>query len=822
VALHDQIEELAGSVDDSGNVGGDKRRIFTSFATDNSYDYSTNKAKSLDDAHGGSFNRYRFLFGLDLETSGDGTDEFGGTYLGAEPEGLVDGRIPFEVSRLTDALDNLSQDIEAYFQVRDAQRMEDLVNEYRGRNQLKNGRALGAILNSSPVAVEPPDLDLPIDSYRSFKSLHGTRPSMLYFATTDGLLHAVHAGELDDGATKDNQVSLRGATTPGSAGGAANESDGSMHDQREAWAYIPQIIHNDLSLFQGKQPYLVDGTPVVKDVRLCHKNEDFNQNKQACRFNCATDECRGQAENNQWRTVLVAGLGLAGSGYFALDVTRPGGRHDASTTINGIQVPDPVPLWEFDGDWERGQVEVIGESNPDLVYPQNSVVGDGEDDDDDDDESTFTSNCDGTPEFWDLPFMGRSVGEAAIGTLAVTAQLNTNDTNLDRLRRPVAVFSAGDFGPFGSNCVREERIGRAIYVVDMQTGTLLRRFVTYFNNDGEENRFDVPVVGSPALYNSFPGSLVTRGFVGDKRGRMYRIDFSSDDPAQWKVQLFFNPADSDDIPDASLFGPASYKPALSMGTGATQNDLLIFYGLGERGDLSASGQTQMMIGLREKIDVDFNAGPGVATATSDYLWHVEFAEPNYDSNGNATDGVAEKLTGAPVVFNRAVYFTTYVEPANNRCEPGWSRIYGMKYEGKIDMTASPPEPAGAPEGAIAVAPSANGVSTTKHKGINADSSDDENWYYQPASAPDVPESVVIRGLTVTLGPVCSADPAQTGGMQNSGSRKPTLVAQTSSTGTMPGETVQAPGGGAALTSIEHELPEPESQNIPLSWGVINQ
>jgi hypothetical protein len=815
VPLHKQIDGQSGQVDNNDTVSADRRRIFTSFATEQAFDYTTNKPKSLDDANGGSFDRMRFIFGMDLASAADGTDEFGGTYLGATPTALVGGRIPFEITRMTEAMGNISQNIKDYFQVDGVDKMKTVVHEMRGRSQLKDGRALGAILNSSPVAVEPPDLDLPIDSYRSFKALHGRRPSMLYFATTDGLLHGVHAGELKDGETKADTVSVRTATSPNLAGGGS-ESPGSMHDQREAWAYIPQIIHKQLGGAQGKHSNLVDGTPVVKDVRLCHKNEAFNQNKQACRYQCPDDACLTQAQNNQWRTVLVAGLGQAGSGYFALDVTRPGGVHNASSTIFGIQVPDPAPLWEFDGNWERGQVETIGEDNPELVYPLDPTLRNGTDPDGDsfiDEAGDDTSGS--NPYFWNLPFMGQSVGEAAIGTLAVNAQLTGSEP--DRLRRPVAIFTAGGFGSFGPNPDRSERVGRAIYVVDMQTGTLLRRFVTYFD-ESTERRFKEPMTGSPALYNAFPGSLVTRGFVGDQAGRLYRIDLSDDEPSEWKVQLFFDPAESDDIPGNEGFGPASYKPALSLGSADTEGDLLIFYGLGERGDLSASGKTELMIGLREKIEVDFSSGPGESTTTSSYLWHVEFEKATYDGDGNPTGGFAEKLTGAPVIFNGGVYFTTYVTPGVNSCDPGWSRIYGMKYEGKLDTSATPPVLDQTPEGSIAAPPSG----TTGGQGSNAESSDTSDWYYQPSSAPDVSQSVIIRGLAVTLGPVCSADPASTGGMQGSGSRQPTLVAQTSAAGDMPGDVVSSTGDDAALTSIEHQLPEPESQNIPLSWAVINK
>lgn len=546
--LHEQIEELAGSVDEAtGEVSEDRRRIFTALPTEAAYDYEDNKGLISETLQSDGS---RFVFGMELEAGSSGTDEFGDTYLSADPLDLLDRRVPFEVSRLTEVLDTLDLDAADYFQVSNLDSLEELIDEVRGRSELKEDRALGAILNSSPVAVGPPDMDLPIDSYRAYKTLYEDRPSMLYFATTDGLLHAVYSGELHevDGtefATDHQQIKARESTKPASAGDGG-EIEGSMHDQREAWAYVPQMLHNDLSLYTGQQPYLMDGTPTVKDVRLCHKSQAFNQNAQACRYDCTTDECFNRAADNQWRSVLVAGLGEAGSGYFALDVTRPGGDHE-SAAHSGLQTPDPIPLWEFDPNWERGQVERIGEHAPELVYPQ----GDLSDDDDFIDECEDDQGEDDY--FWDQPFMGRSVSEAAIGTVAINPRFNALASQ--PLRRPVAVFSAGEAGSFGTSCDREERSGRAIYVVDLQTGTLLRRFVSYNDpedGDDDEHRFEYPVVGSPALYDSSPGSLVTRGFVGDQRGRMFRLDLSSTDPSKWSADLFFDPKeeiDFDDDPD---------------------------------------------------------------------------------------------------------------------------------------------------------------------------------------------------------------------------------------------------------------------------------
>ncbi len=564
---------------------------------------------------------------------------------------------------------------------------------------------------------------------------------------------------------------------------------------------------------------------MVKDVRLCNPNPNYNQNKQACRYNCGTDNvCNTSASDNQWRTVLVEGMGLAGSGYFAMDVTRAGGKTGRASVQP--KTPDPVPLWEFDSDWERGEVAKLAAINPDLVYPKNSdVLGDTKD-------PHFIHQCskDSTHNdyYWKQPFMGKSVSEAAIGTVAVKYKIDPNATDNPRIRRPVAVFSGGEYGEYGPDCDRTARVGHAIYVVDLQTGSLLRRFVSYTDpNDSAQpqHRFENAVVGSPALYDAFPGSLVTRGFVGDDQGRLFRIDMSSDDPAEWKVQLFFDPADpkwDSIIPDANRYGPASYKPALATGTKLTDGDLLVFYGLGERGDLNAGQQKQLMVALQEHISTSLNTS-NVATATADakYLWHVEFDEPTYDGHGKPTGGLAEKLTGAPVVFNRSVYFTTYVEPAAAKCEPGWSRIYGMKFEGKVDKSATNAMTLlRKPEGAL---DPTNNPNVAYHEGVNSDHNDGM-WYYEPQNTSNLSQSVVVRGLTVTLGPSCSLDPTMTnGGMSGSGQRTPTLVAQTSAPAdTMGNKNVGSTSGGAGgLTSIERNLDTLQSQHIPLSWAVID-
>ncbi len=340
-------------------------------------------------------------------------------------------------------------------------------------------------------------------------------------------------------------------------------------------------------------------------------------------------------------------------------------------------------------------------------------------------------------------------------------------------------------------------MGRAIYVVDMQTGTLLRRFVTYINPDGDEKRFETNVIGSPAMYNAKPGSLATRAFVGDASGRLFRIDLSDEDPEDWQVDLFFDPADLSAFSSTSplpKFGPAAFKPALARASRAMDNDLLIYYGLGERGDLSTTDTTQIMIALRENFKAPTQNGSEFEVDVEAVeLWAHQFQD---DSNH------VEKLTSEPVVFNRGVYFTSFVEPADDRCQAGWSRIYGMHFEG------------------------GTGLWTDADLGTNLSGHGGTGPYkaYEPSDTSSLTEPDVVRGLTITLGASClSSGHDSTGGsIRSSSGKEPTLIAQSSS-GNMDdggGDSFSA-GSAGSLHSIEKQLGQLESQNIPLSWAVID-
>lgn len=164
-------------------------------------------------------------------------------------------------------------------------RSGETAGTYRVRAHL-----LGDMINGEPVLVREPSANYADSGYSTFKASKSTRTRMLFQGANDGMLHAF--------------VATTGA---------------------EAWAYVPNLVFdklNNLSLKPGfTHKYYVDGTPVAGDVNFGNIPSAANN---------APDD---------WRTILVGGLGKGGRGYYALDITD-------TTAASEVAVKNKV-LWEF-------------------------------------------------------------------------------------------------------------------------------------------------------------------------------------------------------------------------------------------------------------------------------------------------------------------------------------------------------------------------------------------------------------------------------------------------------------------------------------------
>lgn len=150
-------------------------------------------------------------------------------------------------------------------------------NTYRLFRDRKH--VLGDIVHGAPVYVKKPPFKYTDANYATFADNKASRQAVVYAAANDGMLHAFNA---DTGA--------------------------------ELWAFVPSAVIPMLYKLADKNyatnhRFYVDGPITVGDI-------------------CPSSSCNA----NQWKTILVGGLGKGGRAYYALDITDPA---------------SPSLLWEF-------------------------------------------------------------------------------------------------------------------------------------------------------------------------------------------------------------------------------------------------------------------------------------------------------------------------------------------------------------------------------------------------------------------------------------------------------------------------------------------
>jgi hypothetical protein len=199
-----------------------------------------------------------------------------------------------------------------------------------------------------------------------------------------------------------------------------------------------------------------------------------------------------------------------------------------------------------------------------------------------------------------------------------------------------------------------------VYISDLETGTVLRRFTRAYDADGTLVPIPAEVSGSAAVFDTVGGALATRAFIGDAEGRLLRVDMASPDPDDWRLDIFFDPAEE--------MGPGSYGEVVFRPTIAIDRNYraVVVYGTGDVDDLDDLGSTQNYVfSLTERYRLE----GATRVVTSELNWALEMEDH-------------EKLTARPRVFNNRAYFATFVPNADDLCEIGGSRLYNFHYIGE--------------------------------------------------------------------------------------------------------------------------------------------
>ena len=295
---------------------------------------------------------------------------------------------------------------------------------------------LGDIVNSAAQYVAAPAFGYGIPSYKDFYSAWKSRSAMVYVGSNDGMLHGFEA-----------ETGI------------------------ERLAYIPSSLYRGAKLSKltaadyGKasnpHAFFVNGTPTIGDV---------------CEGTCATAD--------DWRTLLVGGLGGGGQGVYALDVTDPSSFEDSNA--------ENIVLWEFT-DMTALPEEFADENASDLGY-------------------TYSRP-------------------------SVIRICTARDSSVDGEPKPctdsqwVVMFGSGYNNDEPDGYVSSDSSKSHVFILDALTGTLLKKITT---PDG---------IASSGMATVAPGDADADGipdyaYAGDVDGNMWKIDLDTLSTASVAYRLY--------------------------------------------------------------------------------------------------------------------------------------------------------------------------------------------------------------------------------------------------------------------------------------------
>lgn len=456
------------------------------------------------------------------------------------------------------------------------------------------GNKFGDIFHSTPVVVTAPNEQLRDESYSAFAATQALRPPMLFTATNDGQLHAF-------------KISKNPADT-------GDSFDVSTKTNNELWSYMPPAVLPDIpAQYPHTHQLLLDGKAIVKDV-VFHRTQTQAQNG-----------------TGTWRTVLVAGFGAGRGGYYAIDITNP-------VPKDGVADSGPKLLWQL--------------TTNDSGEP---LFGDHG----------------GTPAITTLffdPDGGDSPAEYAVAILPggdSGGPLSGNVLRKCQATSSCAASIGGEYQPRTQITAYPATAARSVTIVRLDTGEIVRSFRREGDPAGgiKEEKItpyaplDSPMTGQPVVYPSTTGAVAHRAFIGDRDGTLWRINFTSANPAEWGIDLFF-----DGYPTSLSNGPRDGQPIDTPPILSVDNlgDLVVMFSTGDQESFTPSATMKNYVwSLRENS--------GTTAYKSEPLWFLPF-----------TGG--ERVSGPMSLFNSVLYFSSFTPTGSSSlCSSGSSRIWGVDY-----------------------------------------------------------------------------------------------------------------------------------------------
>jgi type IV pilus assembly protein PilY1 len=226
--------------------------------------------------------------------------------------------------------------------------------------------------------------------------------------------------------------------------------------------------------------------------------------------------------------------------------------------------------------------------------------------------------------------------------------------------------------------------GRAIYVVDILTGSLVWRYSVT-----ENSAMSYSIPSDIAKVDTDGNGKIDRLYVGDMGGQIWRFDIGDPDTAQWTGKIIFKSNGSSE--KRKIF----YPPDVTLEKDSGDYEML-FFGTGDREHPKESANINRLYAVKDKnpstnltendlvgVTLDLLQDPG--TSETDKLTMLNALNTKEGWYIKLDQNVGEKCLSSPVVYYGVVYYTSFSPNFGSEGDPcfvgeGTGRLYALKYK----------------------------------------------------------------------------------------------------------------------------------------------
>ena len=242
------------------------------------------------------------------------------------------------------------------------------------------------------------------------------------------------------------------------------------------------------------------------------------------------------------------------------------------------------------------------------------------------------------------------------------------DANLGLVPGPIDIvkLNNGRWAALFGNGYNSADPKSALYIVDIETGALIRRLATDAGVAGTPN-----ALATPLSIDTDSDTTVDVVYAGDLLGNMWKFDLSAANPSQWRVayKLFQAGQPITSAPDAGEHPNGGYMVYFGTGKYLETGDISstpgnAMYGIWDKGVETTVAQAELVQQVFTGLN-DIN-GVGYRTATANPInwaskkgWYASFPD------------LAERMVSTPVLRGGRVIFTSII-PSSVECSPGGS------------------------------------------------------------------------------------------------------------------------------------------------------